>query len=190
MKRALVVIDVQKIYCLEDSDYFVEKTETIVKNINSLIKCFEKNEEMIIYINHEHSIDGTDSGRMFDFAGESEDIEFKRGSKEAEKMDSLYIAENSYEIIKTRYDAFIGTELEDILKENDIEKLVICGFMTNFCCESTARHAHDIDYYVDFVVDAMGTPGTEKFSPEETTKSTVATMESGFAVVVCTEDII
>ena len=67
--------------------------------------------------------------------------------------------------------------------EKEIEKVVVCGFMTNFCCESTARHAHDIDYFVDFVIDAMGTPGTEELSPTETTKATIATISSGFAII-------
>lgn len=189
MKRALLVIDVQKIYALEESSYFVENSQTIVKNINHLIDSFYKQDEMIVYIKHEHNPDGSDSGRMFDFAGEVEDVEFKQNTLEAEFIDGLSIIKNAPVIIKRRYDAFLGTELNNILNENDIEKVVICGFMTNFCCESTARHAHDIDYFVDFVIDAMGTPGTELFTPEETTKATVATMESGFAVVVTTDDV-
>lgn len=184
MKRALLVIDVQKIYSLEDSDYYVKNFSSIVNNINQMIKSFENQNEPIIYIKHEHSIDGKDAGRMFDFSGESDDIEFRSGSIETEFIDSLYIAKNHSIIIKKRYDAFIGTNLKELLEENYIEKVVICGFMTNFCCESTARHAHDIDYYVDFVADGMGTPGTDFFDSDETTKSTLATIESGFATIV------
>ena len=36
--------------------------------------------------------------------------------------------------------------------------------MTNFCCESTARYAHDVDFHVDFISDATGTPGTDNLS--------------------------
>ena len=188
MKRALLVIDVQKIYSLETSSYFVKNAQTIVENINRLIDSFHNQGEMIVYIRHEHNPDGSDSGRMFDFAGEVENIEFQQNSLEAEFIDELSIIKNAPVITKQRYDAFLGTELNKILKENDIEKVVICGFMTNYCCESTARHAHDIDYFVDFVIDAMGTPGTESLTPEETTKATVATIESGFAVVVNTDN--
>ena len=190
MKRALLVIDVQKIYALEESSYFVGNSQAVVKNINRLIDSFHGQGEMIVYIKHEHNPDGSDSGRMFDFAGDVGSIEFQEGSQEAEFVDALSIIENAPIIIKKRYDAFLGTELNNILQENNIEKVVICGFMTNFCCESTARHAHDIDYFVDFVVDAMGTPGTELLTPEETTTATVATIQEGFAVVVNTDDIL
>ncbi len=189
MKRALLVIDVQKIYALEDSDYCVNNSLSIVEKINHLIKSFENKGEMVIYIKHEHSTDGSDSGRMFDFAGDNDSVEFARGSVDTEFIDNLYVVKNAPIIIKTRYDAFLGTNLRKLLEQNNIEKVVLCGFMTNFCCESTARHAHDIDYYVDFVIDAMGTPGTDRLSPEETTQATVATIESGFAMVVNSNDI-
>ena len=189
MKRALLVMDVQKIYALEDSAYYVEELPEIVCKINYLIEKFQKQSEMIIYIKHEHAPDGTDSGRMFDFAGETDEIEFKRNSVEAEFVDNLCVVKDALIITKTRYDAFLYTKLDELLKQNGIEKVVICGFMTNFCCESTARHAHDIDYYVDFAIDAMGTPGTDLLTPEETTKATVATIEAGFAVIVNTNDI-
>ena len=183
MKKALIVIDAQKIYSLEESGYYIENISNIVEKINHVIKAFEKKNDTIIYVKHEHKIDGSDSGRMFDFYGEKGEIEFKENSKEIEFISDLYIAPNSICLNKTRYDAFIGTDLESVLKEKNIEKVVICGFMTNFCCESTARHAHDVDFFVDFVADAMGTPGTEELLPEEISKATIATLESGFAII-------
>lgn len=189
MKQALLVIDVQKIYTLEDTGYLVEDLEPIVSNINRLIDKFYKQGDLIIYIKHEHAPDGIDSGRMFDFDGESGEIEFKKGTVDIEFIDNLNIIPNAIIISKTRYDAFINTVLEEELKKNNIDKIVICGFMTNFCCESTARHAHDIDYYVDFIKDATGTPGTEVLSPQETINASLATLESGFANVLQTDDV-
>ena len=189
MKEALLVIDAQKIYSLEASDYCVENCTTIVDNINALIKAFKKRGDLIVYIKHEHNPDGSDSGRMFDFTGQTGDIEFQRGTEETEFIDALIVNEGSPIITKTRYDAFIFTTLDEILKANEIKKVIVTGFMTNFCCESTAKHAHDIDYYVDFVVDATGTPGTEKLSPVETINATIATLETGYAMIISTVDV-
>jgi len=189
MKTALLVIDVQKIYSLESSDYYVDNWSLIVNNVNALISTFKKNNDLIVYIKHEHNPDGSDAGRMFDFTGEEGEIEFQRGTEETEFIDVLIINEGSPIISKTRYDAFISTPLDAILKAHSIKKVVIAGFMTNFCCESTARHAHDIDYYVDFAVDATGTPGTEKLSPAETINAVVATLETGYATIITTSDI-
>lgn len=190
MKTALLVIDAQKIYSCEDSEYYVENYLNIVKNINSIINIFEQREDKIIYVKHIHKIDGSDSGRMFDFNGENGEIEFKKGTKFVEFIDELYVPNAPEIIVKNRYDAFIGTALKKILDNNQIERLVITGFMTNFCCESTARSAHDLDYFVDFISDATGTPGSECLSPEDTQKASIATLESGFANILSTSEYI
>lgn len=58
---------------------------------------------------------------------------------------------------KTRYSAFYGTWLEAYLRRTGVEQVVICGVMTNCCCESTARDAFMRDLDVFVVADAMAT---------------------------------
>lgn len=190
MKTALLVIDVQKLYTDIDNAYLVDDSGGVIERINRIIehsikKCYE-----IIYIKHVHAKDGSDSGRMFDFTGEQGEIEFIDGSKEVDFSSGLYVKEGATIIIKHRYDSFIGTELEQILKNNGIEKVIIVGFMTNFCCESTARSAHDRDFFVDFVWDATGTPGVENISTEDLIKTTRENLAAGFANVISTEDVV
>ncbi|MBI2756787.1 MAG: cysteine hydrolase [Chloroflexi bacterium] len=51
-------------------------------------------------------------------------------------------------INKFRYDAFLGTNLEFVLRAAGIRTVVCCGTATNVCVESTARAAHMRDYYL------------------------------------------
>lgn len=183
MNEALIVIDVQNIYTMPESSLFVEDNSKIIKNINKLIEKFRGENKLIIFVKHQHKKDLSDLGRMFDFAGETDETQFIEGESETEFDERLAISNKDVVVTKTRYDAFEKTNLEKVLKKHAIEKVVICGFMTNFCCETTARTAHGKDYFVDFVVDATGTPGTEILSPKQTIKATVATLSSGFAVV-------
>ena len=44
---------------------------------------------------------------------------------------------------KKGLDAFPGTNLESLLKENGIETLALCGFLTNCCVESSMRTAYE-----------------------------------------------
>lgn len=190
MKEALIVIDVQNIYTNNESDLFVKGNSKAISNINKLIAKFRNDNKLIIFVKHQHKADLSDLGRMFDFAGDTDGTQFIEAHLETEFDKRLKIREKDTVIIKTRYDAFENTQLDVILKQNKIEKVVICGFMTNFCCETTARTAHGKDYYVDFIVDATGTPGTEILSPKQTIKATVATLSSGFSVVKNTSDVI
>jgi ureidoacrylate peracid hydrolase len=59
---------------------------------------------------------------------------------------------------KQRYSGFVGTSLKNVLRRYGRDVLVITGFATNVCVESTARHATDLDYRVVVASDATGTP--------------------------------
>ena len=142
----------------------------------------------IIYIRHLYGADGSDAGRMYDFSGKTSKIGFKKGSLEAEYMDDLIIIKGAPEIIKNRYSSFSNTDLADLLNKLKINQLVIVGFMTNFCCESTARDAHDRDYYVDFIIDATGTPGLEKLNQEQIKLASAQTLKAGYANVLKTKE--
>ena len=188
MSTALLVIDAQKIYTNPDSEMYCKDSKLTIKKINSLIEGFQLAKKPIIFVRHIHKRDGSDLGRMFDYLGEAEeDFNFKEDTEEVEYDDNLMKPEKSIEIIKNRYSAFVGTDLETLLKRAKVDTVVICGFMTNFCCESTARDAHDRDYFVDFIVDATGTPGTDKMNEKEIRKVVTDLLKAGFARVKTTQ---
>jgi ureidoacrylate peracid hydrolase len=185
---ALLVIDVQKVYSLNHSRLKVNNVESIIKNINKIIRYFENKNLPIIYIRHTHNPDGSDAGRMYDFSGKTRKIGFIKSSSEVEYIDDLIKVKDSPEIIKNRYNSFFNTDLADLLNKLKINQVVIVGFMTNFCCESTARDAHDRDYYVDFIIDATGTPGLEKFNQDQIKLASAQTLSAGYAHVLKTEE--
>ncbi|KAF2434161.1 Isochorismatase hydrolase [Tothia fuscella] len=57
---------------------------------------------------------------------------------------------------KNTYDAFIKTKLDDILKENGIERVIVCGVMTDCCCNTTARSAFNRGYETWLLSDGTG----------------------------------
>ena len=189
MKTALLVIDVQKIYTDPESDYYCEDSSETIERINRLINNSENNGDQIILIRHIHKKDGSDLGRIFDYYGEeSDEFEYVEGSEVVEYDSRLAKPAKYEEIIKTRYSSFISTGLENMLRESGIEKVIICGFTTNFCCESTARNAHGLDFYVDFIVDATGTPGTENYSEEQIRPIVGEFLDEGFARAMSTDE--
>jgi ureidoacrylate peracid hydrolase len=188
MPTALLVIDAQKIYTNPESEMYCKDSKSTIKKINNLIEGFRLAKKPIIFVRHIHKRDGSDLGRMFDYSGEpEEDFNFKDGSEEVEYDDNLIKPAKSSEIVKNRYSAFIGTDLEARLKTVKVDTVVICGFMTNFCCESTARDAHDRDYFVDFIVDATGTPGTESMNQNKIRTLVAEFLESGYSRVNTTK---
>lgn len=191
MKQALLVLDAQQIYTDKTSEMYCEEAEKTINNINSLVNFMIDQKGLVVLVRHIHKIDGSDIGRLFDFSGEAEeDFNFKEGSKEVEFDKRLIRPPSAIELRKTRYSAFIQTNLKEILNQNFIQRIIICGFMTNFCCESTARNALDLDFYVDFVVDATGTPGTENLNQKKVREVVSELLGTGIARIMTTKKIL
>lgn len=189
MPSALLVIDVQKVYTQRSSELYSNDSGTTIRKVNKLVEAFSQHQWPIIFIRHVHRRDGTDLGRMFDFAGEpEEDFNFKEGSEEVDYDDRLSVPANAVEIVKTRYSGFEGTDLDVKLQSFGVDTVVVCGFMTNFCCDSTARCAHDRDYFVDFIVDATGTPGTDNLDQSSLRRFVAECLQAGYARVTTTSD--
>lgn len=188
MTSALLVIDAQKIYTNPGYSLYCEGADKTLAKINRLIRHFKKIKQPVIYIQHMHKADGSDTGHMFDFAGPADDFDFKQGSDEVEFSEGLLMTKTSKIITKNRYSSFVGTDLEDYLRSHKVERVAICGYMTNFCCESAARDAHDRDFYVDFILDATGTPGVEGMNQRQVRKAVSAMLGAGFATIHATKD--
>jgi len=180
---ALLVVDAQRVYTDPPSELYCPASDKTVANINALIDEFAAAKLPVFLIRHIHSVDGSDLGHMFDFAGPAADFNFKDGSEEVEYSLHLRRPPDAREILKHRYSAFQGTDLDQQLRALNIQRVVVCGFMTNFCCESTAREAHDRDYYVTFVTDATGCPALPKMSQDQIREVVSMLLGAGFATI-------
>ena len=91
---------------------------------------------------------------------------------------------------KNRHSALVGTGLQVWLTENHIRKILISGIRTEQCCETTARHASDLGWDIDYVLDAtltfdMTQPDGATLSAADI-KTRTATVLAGRFARVCT----
>jgi nicotinamidase-related amidase len=70
------------------------------------------------------------------------------GTPGHEFLNGLEPLEGEFVVQKSRSSAFWGTSLNQILRSNGIESLVVTGLTTEGCVESTARDAQFNDFYV------------------------------------------
>lgn len=78
----------------------------------------------------------------------------REGTDDAALMPEVDVHEEDFVVDKRRYSAFHGTGLEDILRSQRIECLMVCGVTTSMCVESTVRDAGQRDYKTFVVRDA------------------------------------
>ena len=74
--------------------------------------------------------------------------------------------------------------------QNGIQKIIISGIRTEQCCETTARHASDEGYAIDYVLDATLTWDMPQADGQTLTaadiRSRTATVLDGRFATVCT----
>lgn len=73
----------------------------------------------------------------------------------AELVPELEQQPDDHLISKQRWGAFLGTELNDYLRERGVTQVFLTGISTSAGVESTARSAYDLGYNVVLLVDAM-----------------------------------
>jgi ureidoacrylate peracid hydrolase len=87
-------------------------------------------------------------------------------------------------VTKHRFDAFLGTDLELILRSNAVRSVVVTGVATNVCVETTARQAFLRDFYVVLPAD-----GAAAYSQPEQ-DATLRTIDRFFGEVTTCETVI
>ena len=82
---------------------------------------------------------------------------FVKGSWGAAIIDELAPAEGDIVLEGKRgLDAFASTNLDFILRSKGLETVVLSGFLTNCCVESTMRSAYERGYEVVTLTDCVG----------------------------------
>lgn len=78
------------------------------------------------------------------------------GTRGAEFHDGLEPHPGEPVVVKHRFDAFYGTDLNILLQARGIKTVIATGVAVHGCVDSTARHAYFDGYYVVFGADLTG----------------------------------
>ena len=88
--------------------------------------------------------------------------------------------------------SFTNTDLHSWLGSMDIDSVVICGYMTHMCCDTTARQAMHLGLGVEFLSDATGTLSMSNqagtVTAEELQRVTLMTQAARFSRVLSTKE--
>lgn len=142
MKLGLIIIDVQNDY-FEGGQMALENTSQTLANIITVKEFFERNHLPIYLVQH---------------INDAESAFFRKGSFGAEIHADLFpIATSNHLIVKQFPNSFLNTDLENKLKQENVDKVVIVGMMTHMCVDSTTRAAKELGYEPILISDGCTT---------------------------------
>lgn len=140
MKTCLLVIDAQASF--QHRPYFTDRDmPAYLAAQNALINGAQASDMPIVRIVH---VDGpAEPGNAFALE-----------SGHVRPIDGLADFTAAATFQKSRHSALVGTGLDVWLTSHGIARLIVSGIRTEQCCETTARHASDLGWSVDYVLDA------------------------------------
>lgn len=137
MRTALIVIDFQNAVFLDPPAH---QADLVLARIGSLIEAARASATPVIYVQH-------------DEAG----CEWEAGSESWHFPPAIAPRPGDFVSAKSQCDAFFGTPLRAHLAGQGIERVVICGYATEFCIDTNVRHAASSGLAVVVAADAHTT---------------------------------
>ncbi|MBL6678859.1 MAG: cysteine hydrolase [Flavobacteriaceae bacterium] len=173
-KPALLLIDIQKAFLDKDYPGFKRNNPNAEYICGEILKKWREIELPIFHIRHSST------------NPESKLHESKPGF---EFNDFVKPLESEIVLTKKVNSAFIGTDLEIILKKNRISTVVIVGMTTNHCISTSVRMSGNLGFETYLVSDSTACYNTKDINGdiidcETIYKSSIASLSEEFASII------
>ena len=177
MSATLMLIDMQE--AMDDDRFSSQGQPDALNTTSALLNHWRAQGNPIVHIRHD-SMDPSSP-----YAPEKATNSFK---SEVAPLDHETIVE------KRTNNAFIGTDLMQVLEEIGSSELVICGVHLQDCVESTVRMAGNLGFMVYLVADATVSLGQtdingKKWSADEVHALTLGILDGQYAKVMNSGDL-
>ncbi|MDM5299105.1 cysteine hydrolase family protein [Bacillus pumilus] len=177
-QKAIIIVDVQKAF--EHEKWGERNNLDAEKNISRILTFWRKKGWTVIHIQHTsdqpHSL----------FHPTNEGHQFKEIVMPLDEETVIRKKVNS---------SFIGTNLEEQLRTNHIDTVVITGLTTPHCVSTTTRMSGNLGFDTYLISDATAAFGlTDQndtyYDPDTIHRLSLATLHDEFATVITTEQLI
>jgi nicotinamidase-related amidase len=178
-QATLLLIDVQQAF--DNADRWGQRNNPGAEaNVARLLAAWRESGRPVIHVHHRNTV----AGKQF-----SPDQPGFQPKPEATPLPSEPV------IYKSVNSAFIGTDLEERLRADNVTDLVICGITTEHCVSTTTRMAGNLGFSVLLVGDACSTfdrvgPDGRNWTADEMHDSALASLHDEFATVVDTGEVL
>jgi nicotinamidase-related amidase len=172
-KPVLLVIDVQREYFTPESPLRIPDGAAVLARLRGLLDDAREHGVGIVHVQHHE---------------DASSPVFATGTPAVETMPEVAPAAGEPLIVKHLPGSFDGTSLDEVLAALGAKTVVIGGFMTHMCCDTTAREAQARGFDVVFLTDGTATrdligPTGRTIPHEVVHETTLAAQADGFSTL-------
>ncbi len=178
-RTAVVVVDMINEFCKPGGRMVLPGYETLVPYQLSVIAAARDNGVPVIWVRDSHRRNLRRDREMLKRTPHGAE-----GSWATEVIEDLGVREEEFVVFKARYSAFFQTDLDLLLKDMQIDQLVVFGVVTNICVRSTVHDAFFLGYEAVVPRDCCAATG-----PREQ-ESTLYDISTHFGIVTDAESVV
>jgi nicotinamidase-related amidase len=178
-RPALLLIDVQREYFNPGSPLWIPDGRAVLGRLRYLLAAARQGGSGVVHVRHEEE------------AGAEV---FAAGTSMVETMDEVAPADGEPVVVKHQPGSFDGTDLDRVLGALGAKTVVVGGFMTHMCCDTTARQARARGFDVVFLTDGTATrdlpaPSGRTIPHATVHETTLAAQADGFSTLMDVETV-
>lgn len=148
MKKALVLIDIQREYTTEGRPFYIESIAQSLNNAKKMLEKARKENWFIIHVRH------LQEGEIFN------------GNEYSCFVTDFEPQIGEQQVIKSKFSCFSSMEFTQFLEQKEHWEWFVIGYGSTMCCLSTIIDGYHRGYTFTFVHDASCAKKTENFSEE------------------------
>ena len=180
-RSALIVIDMERGFIDKESAHCIAGAAATVPACIRATEIARSKGIPVIFVKRHYRADGSDVECTRYAAWVKGGKSMREGTEGAEEPEGLAPREGDYAIIKPRWSAFFGTELDLILRRLGVRRVILAGTTTPNCIRTTCYDANSLDYNVVILTDCTSS------QTEEIQRVNLADMERMGAVLMDTD---
>jgi len=148
---ALLVVDMEEDFVR--GPMAVSGAEALAQRLAPLIAAARDAGVVIVFVTQ--SLRPGDVGPLARFDDVREGRVLKEGTPGVQVVPELGPQPSDSFVVKRRFGAFLGTDLDLLLRTRGVIHVVVCGISAHVCCDTTVREAFQLGYEPVYLVDGV-----------------------------------
>ena len=163
-RTALIMIDMQRAYLEPESPVCIPGAKETVPACAELIRACREREIPVIFVARCYRDDDSDveHPRLESWLKAGRPVSVSaQGILSGQFPEEFEVSGNDYIVVKPRFSAFFGTELDNLLRRLGVDSLLMAGTTTPNCIRTTAYDAIAMEYNVAVAADCTSSASEE-----------------------------